>query len=62
MTDASAVEMVKHMGRDTPKLGTLITNNVHSVEHYGNMVTYLRMKNIVPPTGEPEVKKEMMKN
>ena len=62
MTDASAVEMVKHMGRDTPKLGTLITNNVHSVEHYGNMVTYLRMKNIVPPTSEPEFMKEMMKN
>jgi uncharacterized damage-inducible protein DinB len=62
MTDASAVEMVKHMGRDTPKLGTLITNNVHSVEHYGNIVTYLRMKNIVPPTSEPEFMKEMMKN
>ncbi len=61
MTDATAVEMVKHMGRDTPKLGTLTTNNVHSIEHYGNMVTYLRMKNIVPPTSEPDFMKEMMK-
>jgi uncharacterized damage-inducible protein DinB len=62
MTDASAVEMVKHMGRDTPKLGALTTNNVHSVEHYGNLVTYLRMKNIVPPSSDPEVMKELMKN
>ena len=61
MTDSSAVEMVKHMGRDTPKLGTLTTNSVHTIEHYGNLVTYMRMKNIVPPTSEPEFMKEMMK-
>jgi hypothetical protein len=24
------------------------------VEHYGNLVTYMRMKNIVPPTSDPE--------
>jgi len=23
------------------------------VEHYGNLVTYMRLKNIVPPTSEP---------
>jgi uncharacterized damage-inducible protein DinB len=61
MTDASAAEMVKHMGRDTPKLGVLATNNVHTVEHYGNLVTYLRMKNIVPPSSDPEFMQEMMK-
>ena len=61
MTDSSAVEIVKHMGRDAPKLGTLTTNSVHTIEHYGNLVTYMRMKNIVPPTSEPEFMKEMMK-
>jgi uncharacterized damage-inducible protein DinB len=54
MTDASATQMVKFMGGDTPKLGALSVNNVHTVEHYGNLVTYMRMKNIVPPTSDPE--------
>lgn len=61
MTDASATEMTKLMGRDTPKLGALTMNSLHSVEHYGNLVTYLRMKNIVPPSSDPEVMKELMK-
>jgi uncharacterized damage-inducible protein DinB len=26
---------------------------VHMWEHYGNMVTYLRLKGIVPPSSEP---------
>lgn len=54
MTDASGVDTVKLMGGDTPKLGALSVNNVHTIEHYGNLVTYLRMKNIVPPTSDPE--------
>ena len=53
MTDASASEMTKSMGRPMPKLGVLSVNNVHSIEHYGNLVTYMRMKDIVPPTSEP---------
>ena len=52
MTDASAVQTVKLFGGDTPKLGVLSVNNLHSVEHYGNLITYMRMKNIVPPTSE----------
>jgi uncharacterized damage-inducible protein DinB len=61
VTDASAGEMVKHFGTDMPKLGVLTANLLHTVEHYGNLVTYMRMKNIVPPTSEPEFMKEMMK-
>ena len=61
MTDASATEMTKLMGRDTPRLGALTTNSLHSIEHYGNLITYLRLKNIVPPTSDPEVMKELMK-
>ena len=53
MTDASAVQMVTLFGGDTPKLGVLTVNNLHNVEHYGNLVTYMRLKNIVPPTSEP---------
>lgn len=52
LTEASATQMVKLDG-DTPRLGVLTVNILHSVEHYGNLVTYLRLKNIVPPTSEP---------
>lgn len=53
MTDASATQMVKLFGGDTPKLGVLTVNNMHNLEHYGNLVTYMRLKNIVPPSSEP---------
>ena len=52
MTDASGAQMVKMFGNDAPKLDVLVVNNMHNMEHYGNMVTYMRMKNIVPPTSE----------
>jgi len=52
MTDASASQMVKLFGNDAPKLGVLTVNNMHDLEHYGNLVTYMRMKNIVPPSSE----------
>jgi len=55
MTDASGTQMVKLFGReDTPKLSVLTVNLMHDLEHYGNLVTYMRMKNIVPPTSEPK--------
>jgi uncharacterized damage-inducible protein DinB len=61
MTDASAVQMVKFMGGDTPKLGVLTTNNVHSIEHYGNLIIYMRLKNILPPTSEAEFMQQLQK-
>jgi uncharacterized damage-inducible protein DinB len=55
MTDAAAAQMVKLFGGDTPKLSVLTVNLAHSAEHYGNLVTYMRMKDIVPPSSEPRV-------
>ncbi len=52
LTDATAAQTVKFFGGDTPKLSVLSTNIAHSAEHYGNLVTYLRLKNIVPPSSE----------
>jgi uncharacterized damage-inducible protein DinB len=52
MTDASGAQMVKLFGNDAPKLDVLVVNNMHNMEHYGNMVTYMRIKGIVPPTSE----------
>jgi uncharacterized damage-inducible protein DinB len=52
MTDAHAAEMIKFMGRDMAKLTVLSINNAHDDEHYGNMVTYMRIKGLVPPSSE----------
>jgi uncharacterized damage-inducible protein DinB len=52
MTDASAVQTIKLFGNDAPRLSALTVNNMHNMEHYGNLVTYMRLKNIVPPTSE----------
>jgi uncharacterized damage-inducible protein DinB len=30
----------------------------HSQEHYGNLVTYLRLKGLVPPSSEPPPSKK----
>lgn len=53
MTDSQAVQMVKFFGQDRAKLTVLSFNNVHNMEHYGNLVTYLRIKGLVPPSSEP---------
>lgn len=52
MTDVSGAQMVKLFNTDMPKFGALSINNIHDMEHYGNLATYMRMKNIVPPTSE----------
>lgn len=51
-------ETLRHSSDDAPKLGVLGVNSMHIIEHYGNLVTYMRMKNIVPPTSEPGAKAE----
>lgn len=52
MTDAKGSEMTKMMNLDFAKLAVLSANTAHNYEHYGNMVTYMRLKGIVPPTSE----------
>jgi uncharacterized damage-inducible protein DinB len=59
MTDASAAQMLKFMGSDAPRLGVLTVNQIHVIEHYGNLITYMRMKDIVPPTSDPEFMKQL---
>jgi uncharacterized damage-inducible protein DinB len=52
MTDAQAPTMVKFFGREQAKLSVLSFNSAHDDEHYGNLVTYMRMKGLVPPSSE----------
>jgi uncharacterized damage-inducible protein DinB len=53
LTDASANETVKFFlpGNNT-RLGVLSFNNAHAFEHYGNIVTYMRLKGMVPPSSQ----------
>jgi uncharacterized damage-inducible protein DinB len=52
MTDAAAMELVKAGQNLVPKARYLIANISHDNEHYGNLVTYLRLKGLVPPSTE----------
>ncbi|HEY0703087.1 MAG TPA: DinB family protein [Candidatus Acidoferrales bacterium] len=52
MTDAKGAEMMKMFGYPMAKITVLSINTAHTDEHYGNMVTYMRLKGIVPPTSE----------
>lgn len=54
LVDAQAGATVTFFGSDMPKLTLLTLNSSHGNEHYGNIVTYLRIKGIVPPSSEPK--------
>jgi uncharacterized damage-inducible protein DinB len=54
LTDASAADMVAFGGRRITKLGAMDFNTAHNMEHYGNLVTYMRIKGIVPPSSEQQ--------
>lgn len=53
MTDATAAQTAKTFAGDMPKIEVLSVNCMHAAEHYGNLVTYMRLRNVVPPTSEP---------
>jgi uncharacterized damage-inducible protein DinB len=53
MTDAAGAAVVTFFTGEMAKLSILEFNTHHNFEHYGNMVTYMRMKNLVPPSSEP---------
>jgi uncharacterized damage-inducible protein DinB len=52
MTDAAGAATIKFFTGEMPKLSVLEFNTHHDFEHYGNMVTYMRLKNLVPPSSE----------
>ena len=53
MTDQKGTETVPFYFGPTPRLSVLYFVVTHTYEHYGNLVTYMRLKNIVPPSSEP---------
>jgi uncharacterized damage-inducible protein DinB len=55
MTDAKAAEMIPAFGgTKITRLSMLDFNVSHTMEHYGNLVTYLRIQGIVPPSSESQ--------
>jgi uncharacterized damage-inducible protein DinB len=53
MNDTSGAETVKFMlGGDMAKLSILAFNTAHDFEHYGNLVTYMRLNKMVPPSSQ----------
>ncbi len=53
MTDATALATMELFGDKYTKLALLHLNVTHDSEHYGNLVTYLRLKGVVPPSSAP---------
>jgi uncharacterized damage-inducible protein DinB len=53
ISDAQAAASVQSMGDSGTKLSFLAFNATHDAEHYGNIVTYMRMKGMVPPSSQP---------
>lgn len=44
---------VEMFGQHFTKGGMLVINATHDNEHYGNVVTYMRMLGLVPPSSQP---------
>ena len=49
-TDRAAQQGTKLFGQERTRLYALGLNATHNAEHYGNIVTYLRLNGIVPPS------------
>ncbi len=52
MSDTDAATMVNFFGNQQPKLVIMAFNNSHDFEHYGNIVTYMRLNKMVPPSSQ----------
>jgi len=54
LSDRTGATMMK-FGRGERSLSGILNYNVaHDFEHYGNIVTYLRIKGLVPPSSEKQ--------
>ena len=50
--DSNMGQVVKFGGSNHSRLGILEMGIEHANEHYGNIVTYLRLNNLVPPSSD----------
>ena len=47
-----AAEVIDLFGMKMPRLNALQFSTAHDFEHYGNIVTYMRLKGMVPPSSQ----------
>lgn len=52
MTDAAGSEVKNLFGMQMAASAILAFNSAHNYEHYGNLVTYMRINDIVPPSSQ----------
>jgi len=52
LDDKTGAAVIKFFGGDMAKVSVLEFNTHHDFEHYGNMVTYMRLKGLVPPSSD----------
>jgi uncharacterized damage-inducible protein DinB len=52
LTDAQSAATVSWFGQKRTNLTVLDFNIAHAFEHYGNLVTYMRINGVVPPSSE----------
>ena len=50
ITAANANETLNLFGMTHSRIGAMAFNSAHLFEHYGNIVTYMRMNGLVPPS------------
>ena len=53
LSDEESFEAVRLFGKERPRFAGLLINVAHDWEHYGNIVTYMRLKGMVPPSSQP---------
>jgi len=52
-SDAASQKQAMLFGQTRTRLSILGLNAIHNGEHYGNLVTYMRINGLVPPSSRP---------
>jgi len=53
LNDQKALEMIQRGQRQVPRWSFALGNLVDNMDHYGNLVVYMRLNGIVPPSSQP---------
>ena len=51
---AAVTQATQLFGSPSTRMGALALNAVHNGEHYGNIITYMRIKGMVPPSSRSQ--------
>lgn len=51
-TDDASTAKIQLFGQERTRLFALMINATHDAEHYGNLITYLRINGMVPPSSK----------